>query len=297
MKMTPAPRISRAWNPLKKIWIIAALLLGPTCLVAQEPFNGAASRVADPLAEQLVGGTLWLQSGEGRALCYQAYALARRIFDDAVRANGSGKGLAVVTDIDDTLVWTTDYTRRVMSGAENNEANWQRWVEEGRGAVIPGALDFLRHVDSAGGRIFYITNRVSAIREVTLAFLKKNGFPQAVVDQVLTRADCRTSSKESRRKQAEKECRVVLLLGDNLIDFADFFPSNGLGERLEAVDAHKDEFGKKFVLLPNPMYGDWERNIYGAVKELTREDKLRLRREALFAPDGKPGLPPEVPCR
>ncbi len=297
MKTTPGPRFARAWIQREILGLIIALTLGPACLVAQEPLPGAASRGADPLAEQLVGGTLWLQSGEGRALCYQAYALARRIFDDAVVANGSGKGLAVVTDIDDTLVWTADYTRRVMSGTENNEANWQRWVVEGRGTVIPGALDFLRHVDSAGGRIFYITNRVSAIREATLVFMKKNGFPQAVMAQLLTRDDCRTPSKESRRKQVAEKYRVVLLLGDNLIDFADFFPANGLGERLEAVDAHKDEFGKRFVLLPNPMYGDWERNIYGVGKELTREEKLRLRREALFAPDGKPGLPPEVPCR
>ena len=48
---------------------------------------------------------------------------------------------------------------------------------------------------------------------------------------------------------------VVAFLGDNILDFP------GLSQALRKQDdAAFAEFGRRFFLLPNAMYGSWERN-------------------------------------
>ena len=49
-----------------------------------------------------------------------------------------------------------------------------------------------------------------------------------------------------------------MLLGDNLGDFhQDFFGKDNKG-RWDATIKYKDDFGEKFILFPNLIYGNWE---------------------------------------
>ena len=51
---------------------------------------------------------------------------------------------------------------------------------------------------------------------------------------------------------------IILLLGDNLGDFhQDFFGKDNQG-RWDATIKYKDDFGDKFILFPNLIYGNWE---------------------------------------
>ena len=52
-------------------------------------------------------------------------------------------------------------------------------------------------------------------------------------------------------------------------------------KRNRIIDAHKRSFGTKFILLPNPMYGDWENNLAKKFRRLPAEQRIALRKAAL----------------
>jgi predicted secreted acid phosphatase len=52
-------------------------------------------------------------------------------------------------------------------------------------------------------------------------------------------------------------------------------------KRNRIVDEHKRYFGTKFILLPNPMYGDWESNLAKKYRKLPAEQRIALRKAAL----------------
>ncbi|MBR6861364.1 MAG: hypothetical protein IKM73_08595, partial [Acidaminococcaceae bacterium] len=52
-------------------------------------------------------------------------------------------------------------------------------------------------------------------------------------------------------------------------------------KRNRIVDEHKQSFGTKFILLPNPMYGDWESNLAKKYRKLPAEQRIALRKAAL----------------
>ena len=56
--------------------------------------------------------------------------------------------------------------------------------------------------------------------------------------------------------------QVVLLLGDNLADFSSLFDKKTEAERANNVNQVANEFGKRFIVLPNANYGGWEDAIY-----------------------------------
>ena len=75
--------------------------------------------------------------------------------------------------------------------------------------------------------------------------------------------------------------RIVLLLGDNLNDFNDDFAGKSIAERKAEVDRQRAEFGSSYIVVPNPMYGDWESAVYANKPNLSDEEKRALRRAAL----------------
>ena len=64
-------------------------------------------------------------------------------------------------------------------------------------------------------------------------------------------------------------------MGDNLNDFSDVFNGQTVAERAEAVEANKGNFGNIFIVLPNPMYGNWEAAVYGGGKWYKKSAKER----------------------
>ena len=75
----------------------------------------------------------------------------------------------------------------------------------------------------------------------------------------------------------------MLLIGDNLNDLSEDFEKKSVEDRLGEVDKNQQEFGVKWFVLPNPMYGDWEAAIYGYdfkksedQKELDRNKNLKI---------------------
>ena len=68
-----------------------------------------------------------------------------------------------------------------------------------------------------------------------------------------------------------------MLLGDNLTDFSEVYDNKKTKERNHLTDSLKNHFGNNFILLPNPIYGDWESiGIYkGKSWNTIQEDSIR----------------------
>jgi 5'-nucleotidase (lipoprotein e(P4) family) len=233
------------------------------------------------LNEQLVMGTLWIQrSAEVRALSYQAFNVAKLVFELDLQKSGSGKKRAVIVDIDDTVLDNSPYQAAMVDDNFGYPKGWGEWCNAAEAEALPGAVDFLKYVVSKGGDVFYLSNRKVKYKEGTMKNLKALGFPQVTDDRMLLRE--KTSNKEPRREMVRKEHRIVLLMGDNLNDFDNIFRKKSLDDRAAAVDQVKDQFGSKFIVLPNPMYGDWEGGVYKGNWKLSPAEKSKARKAALI---------------
>ena len=114
--------------------------------------------------------------------------------------------------------------------------------------------------------------------------MKKLGFPKVNDQTLLVQTNPKNSSKEPRRQSVGARYRIVLLMGDDLNDFAKVFEdSKTVESRIAASDQFKNEFGKRFIMLPNAMYGDWESAIYGYNFKLSEAEKATRRKSQLKA--------------
>jgi 5'-nucleotidase (lipoprotein e(P4) family) len=190
---------------------------------------------------------------------------------------------AVIVDVDETVMDNSRYQATLLQNRQLYDAkSWTDWVNRAEATAVPGAVEFLRYAASKGVRVFYITNRKLIEKEGTAANLNKLGFPEVNDQTLLVRIDANTSSKEARRQAVAANYRIVLLMGDNLNDFAEVFDkSKTVTDRLAAVEQNKSQFGTRFIVLPNPMYGDWESSIYDYNFKLTEVEKAAKRKNQL----------------
>ena len=223
--------------------------------------------------------TLWFQvSGEARAMFYQSYQLAKLRLDEYLALPRKAKALAVVTDVDETALDNSPYQAWMILNNKSYPAGWTEWVNKAEAAPLPGALEFFQYAASKGVEIFYVTNRSLKERNGTVNNLKKMNFPFADTNHVLVRTT--ESSKQKRREMITETFDIVLLCGDNLNDLAEFTKMTNM-ERNATVDQNKKEFGNRFIVLPNPMYGDWEGATYEFKYGISDSAKAAKRRGAL----------------
>ena len=237
--------------------------------------------------EYLEGAVLWQQtSGERRALSYQAFALARVLLDRDLRMNGRNrKPRAIIVDLDETILDNSRYEGMLVKNRVNyNQKTWSDWINRAEAEAVPGSVEFLRYAAARGVRVFYITNRNDSQKQGTATNLKKLGFPNVNDQTLLVQTDPRNSSKEPRRQTVGAKYRIVLLMGDDLNDFALIFENSKTVEsRIEAAERNKTQFGSRFIMLPNPMYGNWESAIYDYNFKLSEAEKTAKRRGVLKA--------------
>lgn len=225
----------------------------------------------------LLNAVLWVQSSaEFRAASIQTFAAARRAIDEAL-ADPSRVGAieeanadpsqppALVVDVDDTVLDNTPFeARMVQRGITYDDTLWKLWVAEGAAPAMPGATEFLKYAQSRGVTVFYVTNRDEADeRAGTLANLQRLGFPLAADGSTLQmRVDPKVSDKGPRRRQIAEKYRLILLVGDDFNDFANV-RSAPWSERDALAREKESWWGTRWFMIPNPMYGSWERAAIG----------------------------------
>jgi 5'-nucleotidase (lipoprotein e(P4) family) len=117
--------------------------------------------------------------------------------------------------------------------------------------------------------VYYITNRTEEAREGTIEALKHLSINTKDINKRML-LKTTTSDKTARRAQVTQTHEVVLLVGDTLTDFDQAFASgklpesaeerkNVLADRKAKVDTQAAEWGARWFVLPNPVYGDFAR--------------------------------------
>jgi len=194
-------------------------------------------------------------SAEYYALCIQAYNMAK-LKIDKVLVTSSKEPLAIIADIDETVLNNLPYNEMLIETGESfSQKTWSEWVNNQEATPIPGALDFFNYVEDQDIEIIYLSNRRVENYEPTKANLISAGFP--FDDQTIMLLRDKDGNKESRRKQLSGY-NVVLLLGDNLSDFNERFYKKSNESRIEGVNSLQQMFADQYILFPNLIYGTWE---------------------------------------
>jgi acid phosphatase len=276
---------------------LAALLAAGIAACASQstaPQAGpAASRCPDrPIFA--AGGeraTLWVRnSSEFRAASETIYraaaqALATGLADPAWTAEPSQAGdfaalpPAVVMDVDETVLDNSaPQAEMLIAGTcfEEFPAAWDAWLAQRSAPAVPGAAEFIRaaramkDLQGRAPRIYFITNRECAARagsddpcpqhEDTAANLRALGLGTDALDEELLLKGERPeweSEKLARRHEVARGHRIVLNVGDDLADFLPGVRRQDVAGRDRARCAHDDYWGRRWFMVPNPMYGSW----------------------------------------
>jgi 5'-nucleotidase (lipoprotein e(P4) family) len=212
-----------------------------------------------PIREHSIQSVLWQQNAaEYKALTYQAYHLARLQLDKMlVKININKSNPAIITDIDETVLDNSPFNGKLIELDQNYSPElWMQWGNLASADTIPGALGFFQYAADRGIKIFYISNRFDQQKQITIENLKRYNFPFADDKHVLLKTG--SSEKETRRQTVADKHKIIMLLGDNLSDFTSLFDKQDTARRNQLVDSLKSSFGSRFIVFPNPMYGDWE---------------------------------------
>lgn len=195
------------------------------------------------------------RSAEVKALQRQCYVLATLRLRAAVQDNGgSGAGLAVVSDIDETILDNTAIMAHAMdSGRHDDLDTWKLWEREGDPHLIPGAAEFFALADRMGVTIFYVSDRFNENKLATIATLSRLGLPQVSADHVQLFGP----PKAERRAAIERDHRIALQLGDTLHDFDGAFAGVALDDQHRLTEDHAGRFGEDWIVFPNAAHGTW----------------------------------------
>ncbi|MGZ5287746.1 MAG: 5'-nucleotidase, lipoprotein e(P4) family [Flavisolibacter sp.] len=261
---------------MKKYFLIALLAFTACSTTKNLPQQTSGKAIADG---KLFASLFQQQAAEYKALCFQAFNFARLKIDQHSQLN-TGLPKAIITDIDETILDNSAYdVHQVLQGKDYEPASWSDWTSRGIADTVPGAPHFLHYAASKGVTIFYITNRNEEERAGTLKNLQRFNLPNADNAHLILKKG--VSSKEPRRQEIMKNYDVVLLMGDNLADFSELYDKRTVEDRNLVTRQLAAEFGHRFIMLPNPVYGDWESALYQYNSKLTMAQKDSIIRKTV----------------
>lgn len=224
------------------------------------PRAAAGAAVAAEREGPAASAVHWTRdAAEYQALLVQTYGWA----GDQIRASSAGRAAGawgVIMDADETVLDNSTYQKeRLGETPSYTSASWAAWVRRRAAAAVPGAAGFIALVRGLGGRVAIVTNRDEVLCPDTRENLMALGID---VDAVL----CRAPGESDKNPRFDRivagtalpglpPLEVLMWVGDNIQDFPGM--SQSARERGEAAWA---EFGTRFIVLPNPMYGSWESN-------------------------------------
>jgi len=254
----------------------------------------AASRPCGSAPTFAEGGersTLWVRtSAEYRAASESTYRAARialeaGLADPAWTAEPTQTGdlaalpPAIVMDIDETVLDNSAPQAGLLIDETcfpEFASVWDDWVAKRSAPAVPGAAEFIRAAraskDPQGRpvRIVFITNRECERRagsdadcpqrDDTLANLRSLGLDSpTLADDLMIKGERPdwVGEKLSRRREVARHYRIVLNVGDDLADFLPEVRRASPRLRDEARCAADELWGRRWFILPNPMYGSW----------------------------------------
>lgn len=257
---------------MKRIIVSMGCLLLVCTLPAVAQMNEATLKTLPVLFQQT--------AAEYRALCYQAFNTAKWQLEKIPASKVRRQKMAIVTDLDETII-DNSYSdaRLIQEGVLYSEQVWKRWTARAEATAVPGAVAFLQWAAKRGFTIFYISNRDTSDVAITMENLRKLNLPDVQEANMLFLSN--TSSKEVRREKVSSTHKIVMLMGDNLNDFTTAFEKKSIADRFIATDLAREEWGKRFIVLPNGAYGEWESALYNYQRNLTNAQRDSMRNALL----------------
>ncbi len=210
-------------------------------------------------ARRVPAGLKWFRTAaEYRALAHESYAMAAERLPELTRGLAP-HSWAVILDADETILDNSEYERRLFAAdTVYTDATWAVWVNERAAAAIPGAVEFTKRVHALDGLVAVVTNRAQKYCDATRANLVSLGVaPDVVLCQPPNESDKNPRFERIQHGTAAAgvpALTVVEWIGDNIMDFPH------LTQAARGDSAALAEFGKRYFILPNPMYGSWEQN-------------------------------------
>jgi 5'-nucleotidase (lipoprotein e(P4) family) len=279
--------------------LVIVFASGPWAFGQQSP-TPAATPVcpAEDPANRPLDANLYMQtSAEYRASCYQAYNLATDRLEWLIRHDRANakrpKELAVVMDLDETVFDNAGFqTRLLRKHFGYCQDLWDEWEKDHSDKIelIPGAKEFILEAKELGVTVVYISNRNEKFRKETKKALIRLGIWDEAAEAVdpakadkLLKLSTGPSDKTARRQEAQNDYKVLLYVGDNLRDFDEAFRCSKIEEatpaeeleraikaRKEAVDKDPTVWGREWIILPNPAYGEWTKPLGRGQKDYDR---------------------------
>lgn len=270
---------------------ITALCAGLLLTSCSDDSSTSASSSTTPASAQsaenlLTAATAWrVTAAENDILYRQGFNVAKDRLDAALAAP-TAKPLAIITDIDDTVLSSNGYWEKLIAAGRQSfdDAMWDQFVEANGPTATPGSLEFLKYAASKGVQVFYVSSRDQGDKtdQIGIANLAHVGFPYADAQHVTMLRD--SSNKEPAQQAVAAKYDVVAYLGDNLNDFKRRYYVEGVAKRKGLAAEDADEFGRKFILFPNPTDGNWMKAIFG---DSEPKDTPEYRETFKLAAEGK----------
>lgn len=254
---------------------------------AEKSKTAVKDQTAQMLGQQNIMSVAWYQnSAEAKALYAQGYNTAKETLSKKIKNHHGGKKLAIVLDIDETVLDNSPYQAMSALKGKAFPEGWHEWVQSAQAKPVYGAKSFLQYADRHDVEIFYVSDRShEKDLDATIKNLRNEKLPQADKKHVLLKKEGE-KGKAERRDKVRTDYNLVMLFGDNLLDFDE--PKQPTAKSREAlVKQHEDDFGSKYIIFPNPMYGSWEATLYDNNYGLENNKKIQSRKQSLRYFDAK----------
>ncbi len=249
-------------------------------------FAGCCSK---RITHESLNGVVWTQTSvEYKVMTIQAFNLAKENIEKALKDKNWTAALeqtksyqklkpAVIVDVDETVLDNSPFQARLVeSNRSFTPELWEKWVNEINADAMPGAKSFIQYLKKKGIKVFYVTNRI--LEKPTIKNI------QIALDSDVTSEEvfCKnekpewSSDKTSRREVIAKNYRILLLVGDDYNDFA-FLGKVSPEERNFKAATQQKYWGEKWILICNPLYGNWEKSLYKYDYKMSNEEKLQKK--------------------
>lgn len=200
---------------------------------------------------------------EYATLTRQVYRVAGQRVATARDALPRGRAWAVVLDVAQTALDDAVYQmERLAYGVPHDSSAYQGWRAREDADAVPGVVEFVTAVRRLGGRVAWISNDQASVQGHVQRNLARLG-AWADTDLLCVPSADTAYTKAARRAEVAagtgrcsfgQPVTVLVFVGDQLGDF----PRTGESDPDAGSDA---AFGIRYFLLPDPLYGAWERRV------------------------------------
>lgn len=269
------------WAASSLAFLFIGVTVGSSGVLQTQAFQvmqapAAYAGAANPQEHSLDANLYRQTSAEYAAVCIQTYNWAlERLRQKLATVRHGERRPAVVMDLDETVFDNSGfYTFLYREKLNYSDELWERWERDFPQEVglVPGAQGFVEEAERMGVAVVYISNRMAKHQSSTIAALHAVGLnTEGIGERLLLREQA--SDKTARRKLAEQRYDVLMYVGDNLRDFSEEFVApklaadddaaqrRAIAERLGKVKRAAYRWGNDWIVLPNPLYGEWQRLI------------------------------------